>query len=167
MNITIRDDSTRLANMLSCLQYLRDHQLNIGLPSTAPGDLAFILAVQEHGSPVMRIPPRPVILPALSRDSARQAMSQAAASALSAAARGDLSATQSALASSGQAGADAIRSYIDEGVPPPNAPVTVSGGWVYNRVAAKGVPVPGKGFNKPLYDTGRLYRSFSYEIVRK
>ena len=45
-----------------------------------------------------------------------------------------------------------------------HCPVTVSGGWVYNRMAKKGVPVGGKGFDKPLYDTGALYNDFDYEV---
>ena len=36
---------------------------------------------------------------------------------------------------------------------------------VYNRVAKTGVPVEGKGFNKPLYDTGALYHDFDYDVV--
>ena len=61
----------------------------------------------------------------------------------------------------------AIHDYMDGGVPPPNSPVTVSGGWVYNRVARKGVPVEGKGFNKPLVDTRQLYNDFDYAVKKK
>ena len=64
----------------------------------------------------------------------------------------------------GKAGADGIRAYIDSNIPPPNSPVTVNGGWIYNRAAHKSVYVPGKGFNKPLFDTGALYDAFDYEI---
>jgi hypothetical protein len=67
----------------------------------------------------------------------------------------------------GKAGADGIRAYIDAGVAPPNSPVTVSGGWIWNRVAKKGVQVAGKGFNKPLYRTGELYNAFDYEVKRR
>ena len=70
----------------------------------------------------------------------------------------------SPLEAAGQAGADGIRAYIDAGIPPPNSPVTVSGGWIWNRKAQKGVHVPGKGFDKPLYDTGELYHAFTFEI---
>ena len=38
------------------------------------------------------------------------------------------------------------------------------GGWLYNRAAKKAVYVEGKGFDKPLYDTGELYNAFGYEI---
>ena len=39
--------------------------------------------------------------------------------------------------------------------------------WIYNRVAKKGVPVEGKGFNKPLYDTGALYHDFDYDVKKR
>ena len=56
------------------------------------------------------------------------------------------------------------RKVIAAGIPPANSPVTVSGGWIYNRVAHKSVYVSGKGKNKPLFDTGALYDAFDYEI---
>ena len=62
---------------------------------------------------------------------------------------------------------DAIRAYIDAGVPPPNTPLTVSGGWIRNFSSKKPVHVAGKGFNKPLYDTGELYNDFDYEITER
>ena len=92
-------------------------------------------------------------------------MTAAMTDAVSAALAGDESGVTASLESAGEAGVQAIRDYIDAGVPPPNAPVTVSGGWVYNRIAKKGVHVEGKGFNKPLYDTGQLYNDFDYEVV--
>ena len=33
--------------------------------------------------------------------------------------------------------------------------------------AKKGVPVAGKGFNQPLYDTGALYNDFDYEVTSR
>ena len=68
------------------------------------------------------------------------------------------------LEAAGQAGADGIRAYIDSHIPPPNSPATVNGGWIWNRAAKKAVYVKGKGFNKPLFDTGNLYNAFGYEI---
>ena len=50
---------------------------------------------------------------------------------------------------------------------PPNSPVTLSGGWIYNRVAKKGVHIEGKSGSIPLVDTGQLYSDFGYEIVPK
>ena len=49
--------------------------------------------------------------------------------------------TVAGLENCGQRGADGIREYIDGGIPPPNSPVTLGGGWIYNRVAKKSVHV--------------------------
>ena len=80
---------------------------------------------------------------------------------------GDKDAAQAALERAGEAGAEAIRAYIDAGVPPPNAPLTVEGGWIRNFSSKKPVHVEGKGFNKPLYNTGELYDDFDYEITER
>ena len=113
----------------------------------------------------MHIPPRPVVGPGLSL--AHEEMAAALLAGCEAAAAGNESGLSDAFESAGEAGVQGIRDYIDTGVPPPNAPVTVSGGWVYNRAARVGVHVSGKGFDKPLYDTGELYRSFVYEVKEK
>ena len=136
--------------------------MKVGLPASAGGRLHFILAVQEHGSPLMNIPPRPVIRPALARPETRQQMAESMRDAVQAAWEG--ADPHPALEAAGQAGADGIRAYIDSHIPPPNSPVTVHGGWIYNRKARKGVYVSGKGFDKPLFDTGALYDAFGYEV---
>ena len=167
MNFTFTENTSLLSARFSALEYLRTHRVDVGLTSSASPRSRMLLAVHEHGAPAMHIPARPVIAPALSAEPARQEMAFAMTEAVSAAMEGNPSAMESALSDAGEAGVRAIRNYIDAGVPPPNAPVTVQGGWVYNRVAKKGVPVEGKGFDKPLYDTGQLYRDFDYEISEK
>ena len=162
MKLTISENPEDLAKRLKAVRKLKDTTVKVGLPPSAGSRLRFILAVQQHGSPLMRIPPRPVIRPALAQEDVRQAMTEAMKNAVSAAWEGED--PRPALEAAGQAGADGIRAYIDAGIPPPNSPVTVSGGWIWNRKAQKGVHVPGKGFDKPLYDTGELYHAFSYEI---
>ncbi len=162
MKLTISENPEDLAKRLKAVRKLKDTTVKVGLPPSAGSRLHFILGVQQHGSPLMRIPPRPVIRPALAQEDVRQAMAEAMKNAVSAAWEGED--PRPALEAAGQAGADGIRAYIDAGIPPPNSPVTVSGGWIWNRKAQKGVHVPGKGFDKPLYDTGELYHAFSYEI---
>jgi len=115
----------------------------------------------------MRIPPRPVVRPALARETLRAEMAESLMESCEAAAKGDLSGTQAGLENAGQRGADGIREYIDAGISPPNSPVTLSGGWIYNRVAKKGVPVKGKTGDKPLLDTGALYNDFDYEVTER
>ena len=164
MKLTIRDDPELLQQRIQAMQKLKTMNVKVGLPAKAGGRLRFILAVQEHGSPIMRIPSRPVIRPALAKPETRSAMAGEMRKALQAAWEGDEGAARDAMESAGQAGANGIRKYIDTGIPPANSPVTVSGGWIYNRAAHKSVYVPGKGKNKPLFDTGALYDAFGYEI---
>ena len=162
MKLTIHDDPDALSRRVRALRKLKAANVKVGLPAKAGGRLRFILAVQEHGSPVMRIPPRPVIRPALAKPETRAAMAEAMKDAVTAAWEGED--PRPAMEAAGRAGAGGIRAYIDSHIPPPNSPVTVNGGWMYNRAAHKGVYVSGKGFNKPLFDTGALYDAFDYEI---
>ena len=164
MKLEIKDNSDELTERLQHMQRLGKVKVKVGLPDSAGAHLRFILAIQEHGAPVMRIPSRRVVGPALENESTREKMAEAMADALHTAWDGDPDGAYTSLEKAGQAGADGIRKYIDAGISPPNSPVTVSGGWIWNRIAKKGVFVAGKGFNKPLYDTGELYNAFGYEI---
>ena len=167
LNLKMMEDTDLLEKRDKCLDYLRKHKVDVGLTSSASARSRFLLGIHSHGSPIMRIPPRPVIQPALSDGHARDEMAEAMMDAISAAMDGDESATAAALEQAGEAGVSAIHRYIDAGVPPPNAPVTVSGGWIYNRVVKTGVLAKGKGFNKPLFDTGALYNDFDYEVKKR
>ena len=60
-----------------------------------------------------------------------------------------------------------IHAYIDNGIPPPNSPITLSGGWMRNPVSKKPVKVKGKSGTTPLVDTGQLYNDFDWEIASK
>ena len=113
----------------------------------------------------MHIPPRPVVQPALAQESLKSEMAEKMIASCEAAMDGDMAGTQQGLEDAGQRGADGIREYIDAGIPPPNSPVTLSGGWIYNRVAKKGVLVGGKSGSTPMKDTGALYEDFDYEIT--
>ena len=167
LKLRVAESIDRLEKRLEALKYLAGHEVNVGLTEGASERNRFILAVQEHGSPVMRIPPRPVIRPGLAREETRAEMTEAMMEAVEAAQEGDVDGVRAGMERCGQAGADGIRAYIDAGIKPGNSPVTVNGGWIYNRVAKTGVPVGGKGFDKPLYETGELYGAFDYEVKEK
>ena len=113
----------------------------------------------------MHIPPRPVVEPALAQEGLRAEMGEFLLESCEAAFDGDIAGTEQGLEDAGQRGADGIREFIDAGISPPNAPVTLSGGWIYNRVAKKGVLVSGKSGDKPMKDTGALYSDFDWEIT--
>ena len=144
LTLKMTEDTEKAENRKKCLKYLRKHRVDVGLTSSASARSRFLLGIHTHGSPVMRIPPRPVVKPALAQDGLRQEMGEKLAEACEAAFAGDLAGTEKGLKDAGQRGADGIREYIDAGIPPPNSPVTLSGGWIYNRVAKKGVLVKGK-----------------------
>ena len=165
IRLDFSEATERLKKRLECLQYLRKYKVDVGLTSSASERSRFLLAIHTHGSPVMRIPPRPVVKPALAEESLRAEMADKLAEACEAAMNGDLSGTEQGLKDAGQRGADGIREYIDQGIPPPNSSVTLSGGWIYNRVAKKGVLVKGKSGSTPLVDTGQLRDDFDYEVV--
>lgn len=48
---------------------------------------------------------------------------------------------------------------------PANAPITVNGGWMRNRITGKPFYVEGKGKNQPLVDNGDLLRSITYQVI--
>ena len=167
LKIAITENTDQIKKRAKCLKYLQTHRVDVGLTSKASARSKFLLAIHTRGSPVMRIPPRPVVRPALARETLRAEMAECLMESCEAAAKGDLPGTQAGLENAGQRGADGIREYIDAGISPPNSPVTLSGGWIYNRVAKKGVLVKGKAGDKPLLDTGALYEDFDYEVTER
>ena len=167
LKLSIQEDTDALEERLDCLVYLSKHRVDVGLPSAASARSRTLLAIHEHGSPAMHIPARPVVQPALSRASVRADMAAGLAEACAAAMDGDLSGTKAGLEKAGQAGADGIRAYIDAGIPPPNAPVTLTGGWIRNPVSGKPVHIEGKSGSTPLVDTGQLRAEFGYEITER
>ena len=165
LSLKMTEDTERLEKREKCLEFLRKHKVDVGLTSSASGRSFFLLGIHTRGSPIMHIPPRPVVDPALHREGLQQEMSELFQDSCEAAMDGELAGTRKGLEDCGQRGADGIREYIDEGIPPPNAPVTLSGGWIYNRVAKKGVLISGKGGSTPMKDTAALYGDFDFEIT--
>lgn len=164
MNIEMRQSPEDFSLVAEALKSLAAKTLKVGLPPSKGEGLLFVLAIQEHGSPVNRIPARPVVRPALYSAEVRSEMAEAMLGAVEATWNGDEAGATAGLEAAGKAGADGIRAYIDKGVSPPNSPITVSGGWMRNRVSGKPVHIPGKGASRPLIDSGALYNAFDFEI---
>ena len=165
MRLTFTENKEALTKQFRALNALRTTRVEVGLPEGASSRSRWLLALHQRGSPIMRIPPRPVVAPALAQSEVQQAIAAGLVAACQAAYEGDEAGIQQGFEQAGEAGVQGIRSYIDSGIKPGNSPVTISGGWIYNRVARKGVQVEGKGFDKPMYNTGELYNSFSFEVV--
>ena len=167
INLTFSEATEKLQDRLQCLQYLAPHTVEVGLTSTASERSRTLLAIHEHGAPAMHIPARPVVKPALAQPSVKAEMSAAMLEACAAANAGDQAGVTRALEDAGKAGVDGIHAYIDKGIPPPNSPITLSGGWMRNPVSKKPVKVKGKSGTTPLVDTGQLYNDFDWEITGK
>ena len=165
LTLKMTEDTEKIENREKCLEYLRKNKVDVGLTSSASGRSFFLLGIHTRGSPIMHIPPRPVVEPALAQESLKEEMGEFLVDSCEAAFDGDMSGTVAGMENAGQRGADGIREYIDGGIAPPNAPVTLSGGWIYNRVAKKGVLVGGKSGSTPMKDTAALYEDFDFEIT--
>ena len=164
MRLTIREDREAMEKMENALSKLRQTSVEVGLPEGASSRSRWLLALHQRGAPIMRIPPRPVVGPALGQGEVQQAITDGLIAACEAAYEGNEAGIRLGFEEAGAAGVQGIRDYIDSGIKPGNSPVTISGGWIYNRVAHKGVAVGGKGFDKPMYETGELYNSFDFEV---
>ena len=165
IRLEFAEHTEHLESRDKCLEYLRHHAVDVGLTSSASARSRFLLGIHTRGSPIMHIPPRPVVEPALAQEGLRAEMGEFLLESCEAAFDGDIAGTEQGLEDAGQRGADGIREFIDAGISPPNSPVTLSGGWIYNRVAKKGVLVDGKNGDIPMKDTAALYNDFDYEIT--
>lgn len=166
MNLTFNEQLSQLKNLTDALNALKSTHVEVGLPASASARNRWLLALHERGAPGAHIPPRPVVGPALGSSETRDTMAQGLLAACEAAAAGDTAGVQAGFEAAGQAGVDGIHAYIDAGISPGNAPLTVHGGWIRNFTSGKPVRVEGKGFDKPLYDTGELYDSFDFEVKK-
>lgn len=165
MNLILSDHKNKQAAIFQAQQLLKQTKVKIGLPSSASDRNRWLLALHERGAPGAHIPPRPVVGPALGQKATQAAIQQGLLQACEAAAQGDATAVMDGFDTAGQAGVESIHTYIDAGIEPSNAPITIHGGWMRNNTSGKPVHVEGKGFDKPLYDTGELYQAFDYEIT--
>lgn len=71
-----------------------------------------------------------------------------------------------ALEVAGQIGQTNIKKSIVDLKSPPNARITVEGGWIKNKKSGKAFFVEGKKSNNPLVDTGDMVGAVTY-VVRK
>ena len=164
MNFTFKEDRSRQKAMEEARRLLAETHVEVGLPQSASSRSRWLLALHERGAPGAHIPPRPVVGPALAKAETRAAIAEGLVTACEAAAAGDPDSVTGGFEQAGEAGVRGIRDYIDAGIQPGNAPLTISGGWIRNFTSGKPVHFPGKGFDKPMYDTGELYDSFDFEV---
>ena len=97
LKLQVAEDTDRLKKRERCLRYLREHKVDVGLTSTASARSKFLLGIHTRGSPIMRIPPRPVVQPALAQEGLRAEMGEKLLASCEAAFQGDLSGARAAL----------------------------------------------------------------------
>ena len=152
--------------------WLKPRRVRIGIPDGGGShgelsnvELAFILT---NGSPVNRNPPRPFLEPALEKPENQEKIVRHMKRAAAAAIEGNFGGAEAQLDMAGQAGEDAVKEYMESGAFAPNAPITVSGGWMKNPRRAKSPEkafyVKGKGSSKPLIDTGDLHDAITHIV---
>lgn len=153
-------------------QIMDDMALYVGIPEKNAGredgkmnnvQLAYI---HSQGSAKMGIPARPFIEPAIELEENREKIARQYKAAFLAALDGDAGGALAALNKAGMEAENAVKTYMGSGALAPNAPITVNGGWMRNKVSGKLFYVKGKGSTAPLIDTGALRSSVTYVIER-
>lgn len=118
-----------------------------------PYSQALAMYIQSHGSPAWRIPPRPIIEPAIEDPENKDAIEFQMRAAARAALDGSLSNAQTQLKLVGEVAQDAVFMWFEN---PKNR-------WA--RLSTK--TVRAKGSDAPLVDTGKLRRAITYVVRSK
>ena len=72
LTLKMTEDTEKIENREKCLEYLQRNKVDVGLTSSASGRSFFLLGIHSRGSPIMHIPPRPVVQPALAQESLKR-----------------------------------------------------------------------------------------------
>lgn len=123
-------------------------------------ELAFIL---EKGSTVNKIPARPFMKETRKKAESRflRLMQDFYKKILN-----RRLGTNRALLRLGEAYEGEMKGIFTSGSFAPNAPITIHGGWMRNKVSGKIFKVEGKGSSRPLIDTGRLRQSIIHKVAK-
>lgn len=172
IGVVVKEFVKPILNLVNGAKWLKDTSVYVGVKDdkTVPGSeltMAQLLALLENGSPINNMPPREVLAPALSQDEVSSKTNGMLRKGAFEALRGNISGAEAEYKNAGELGANAVKEYITSGALAPNAPITVHGGWMRNKVSGKAVYVTGKRKNTPLINTGKLVDSIGYEITKK
>ncbi len=109
---------------------------------------AHSLYIREHGSPMMSVPPRPVLQPAIEAN--KEAIGKQIAMASKASLQGEPNECEAYLNKAGVVASSAAKGWFENPSNgwPPNAPQTIRR----------------KGSNQPLIDTGEMRKAITYVV---
>lgn len=170
IDIDVTDKSKSGADLQMAMDMLDSVSLLIGIPEeNAGGSSGGLNNVQlaylhSRGSPVNKMPARPFIEPAIEQKGVLDKIAGCFGRAFEAAILGDAGTMRKELEFAGIYGSNAVKAYMGSAALAPNAPITVSGGWMRNKVSGKPVYVKGKGSAAPLIDTGSLRAAVTYVL---
>lgn len=126
--------------------------------------LAEVALILEKGSLQMHIPPRPFMKQTREKAS-RGRFVKLMRALYKKVVEGSQDAVQ-ALKDLGLAYEGELKAIFTRGNFAPNAPITINGGWMRNRISGKPFKVKGKKSSRPLIDTGRLRQSITSKVVK-
>ena len=148
------------------IKELKKLQVRVGFQhgrASDPGsgaDLADVAAWNELGTE--HSPPRPFLRQSV--DNNADPINAMCASQLKRITNGQASARE-ALQDLGDMQKALVQNEIKTGSFEPNAPITISGGWMWRK--GRAFYVKGKGSDRPLIDTGQLRYSVNFTIQKK
>lgn len=173
LKATVKTGANVIKNLVSGWDMMRKTEVVVGITedTNAAHDkmsTAALLYLHEHGSPVNNIPPRPVLMPALRQEEVHEKIVKLLKEATVNALIGRKDIAQKDWEKAGMIGMNACKAYIKDGSGlAPNAPITIHGGWMRNKVTGQMIYVKGKGSSKPLIDTGAMLGSITYAVREK
>jgi hypothetical protein len=147
----LNTNGVRDTTMINAMQ----HNLDNGMPYSK----AHELYIHEHGSPLYRIPPRPVLEPAI--ENSKEQIAELMKEAVDIAMEGNN--IIPALEKVGMQGQNIVRDWFTnpENKWPANSDFTING----SKLDKNGNKfIKGKGSDRPLIDTGEMRKSITYAI---
>lgn len=172
LNIDLRERSASGAQIDLAEQIMSSMTLLVGIPEKNAGreggkiNNAQLAYIHSQGSAKMGIPARPFIEPAIELPENKEKIAKQFKAAFIAALNGDAGGAYAALNKAGMQAEKAVKTYMESGPFAANAPITINGGWMHNKVSGKIFYVKGKNSTSPLIDTGALHSAVTYVIER-
>lgn len=171
MSVKITENGDGFEKIEKAIQELHKAKVYVGVPqeesSRSNGQLtnAELLFIHTNGSPINKIPARPVIEPAVEENIDR--IAGLLRDAAIAASEGDGDTAEALLGDAGTFAANAANQRFGSAALAPNADITIHGGWMRNKVNGRPVYVKGKKSALPLIDEGALKGSILHIIEKE
>ena len=154
VGIPASGDKTRQEQLLGMAGKTKGGKKKAKLEKAAKEDVnnAELLFIHEHGSPINKIPARPVLKPSIEADGNRQAIANELSASVKATLAGNKELAEKKMMRAALAGQNSARKWFTDG----------RNGWAPNTPGT----IKAKGSDKPLIDTGAM-RAAIVGVVRE